>query len=112
MVVYPSTHEGFGNAFLEALYYKKPILCNRYAIYRTDIEPSGFKVCLMDGFLTDDVIEHVRRVLEDKTYRAEMVEHNYHVARHFFSYARLVAELRAVLAKPRLAPLHKENDAV
>jgi glycosyltransferase involved in cell wall biosynthesis len=26
-VTYPSTYEGFGNAFLETLYFKKPILC-------------------------------------------------------------------------------------
>jgi len=31
-----------GNAFLEAVYYRKPVMCNRYSIYRTDIEPKGF----------------------------------------------------------------------
>jgi glycosyltransferase involved in cell wall biosynthesis len=100
LVTYPSTYEGFGNAFLEAVYSKQPLLCNRYAIYRTDIEPCGFKVCLMDGFLTDDVIAAVRRVLEDADHRQRLVEHNYEVARRFFSYARLEAELRAMLAKP------------
>lgn len=101
-VSYPSIYEGFGNAFLETIYYKKPILCNRYAIYRTDIEPCGFKPVLMDGFLTDEVITHVRRVLEDEAYRTEMVEHNFKVAERFFSYSRVEAELRAILAKPRL----------
>ena len=43
LVAYPSTYEGFGNAFLEAIYYKCPIVCNRYAIYRTDIEPCGVR---------------------------------------------------------------------
>ena len=103
LVTYPSTYEGFGNAFLEAIYFKKPILCNRYAIYRTDIEPCGFKVCLMDGFLTDEVVAEVRRLLSDATYRAEIVEHNYQLATHFFSYGRLQAELRAMLAKPSLS---------
>jgi len=72
LVTYPSTYEGFGNAFLEAIYYKKPILCNRYGIYRTDIEPCGFKVILMDGFLTDDVVAQVRRVLDDKDYASDL----------------------------------------
>lgn len=102
LVTYPSTYEGFGNAFLEAVYFKQPILCNRYAIYQTDIEPCGFDVCLMDGFLTDAVVEHVRRVLQDSAYRQKMVEHNYEIALHYFSYARLEAELRAMLGKPRL----------
>ena len=56
-VTYPSSYEGFGNAFLEAAYYQKPILCNRYSIYRADIEPCGFDTILMDGFLTDDVVQ-------------------------------------------------------
>ncbi len=102
-VTYPSTYEGFGNAFLEAVYYKKPILCNLYAIYRTEIEPLGFEEILLDGFLTDDVVEHVRRVLNDKAHCEQMVAHNYRVAHQFFSYDRVETELRAILAKPRLA---------
>ncbi|MBC8873878.1 MAG: glycosyltransferase family 4 protein [Planctomycetes bacterium] len=102
LVTYPSTYEGFGNAFLEALYYRKPILCNRYAIYRTDIEPCGFDVILMDGFLTDETVERTRRVLDDEALRTRMVEHNYEVATRYFSYRRLEAELQAILAKPQL----------
>ena len=100
LVSYPSTYEGFGNAFLEAIYYKKPILCNRYGIYRTDIEPCGFKVILMDGFLTDDVVAQVHRVLDDKDYVRGLTEHNYVVASRFFSYNRVQNELQAILDKP------------
>lgn len=106
LVTYPSTYEGFGNAFLESIYRGVPVLCNRYAIYRTDIEPCGFRVILMDGFLTDEVIDQVRRVLSEPDLRRAMVEHNYQLGRQFFSYARAEAELRALLAKPRLAPMH------
>ena len=52
MVTYPSLYEGFGNAFLEAVYFHKPILVNRYSVYIVDIEPKGFEVVAMDGFLT------------------------------------------------------------
>lgn len=106
-VTYPSTYEGFGNAFLEAVYFKKPILCNLYGIYRTDIEPCGFDEILMDGFLTDDVVDQLRRVLTDEQQRRAMVEHNYDIARQYFSYGRVETELRALLAKPRLAPGHE-----
>jgi len=102
-VAYPSTYEGFGNAFLETVYFKKPIMCNRYAIYRTDIEPCGFDVILMDGFLTDDVVSKVREVTNDPTRRQRMVEHNYSVARQFFSYDRVEGELLAILNKPKMA---------
>ena len=43
-VTYPSLIEGFGNAFLETIYFKKPILVNNYSIYSTDIKPKGFVV--------------------------------------------------------------------
>ena len=102
-VTYPSTYEGFGNAFLEAIYLRQPILCNRYAIYRADIEPCGFDVVLMDGYLTDAVVEQVREVLDDPARRQAMVNHNYRVAHQFYSYARVEGELQALLNKPRLA---------
>jgi glycosyltransferase involved in cell wall biosynthesis len=98
-ITYPSTYEGFGNAFLEAIYYRKPILCNRYAIFRSDIEPCGFDTILMDGFLTDETVEQVRRVLSD-----------YEVATRFFSYRRVEDELQAILAKPTFAPARPDVD--
>ncbi len=49
LVTYPSMIEGFGNAFLEAIYYKRPIVVNNYAIYATDIRPKGFKVVEFNG---------------------------------------------------------------
>jgi glycosyltransferase involved in cell wall biosynthesis len=96
-VTYPSLYEGFGNAFLEAIYFRLPILINRYSIFARDIEPKGFRVPLMDGFLTKQVIEEVRRLLENPDYRAQTVEHNYAVARRFFSYPLLRRRLRTLI---------------
>ena len=100
LVTYPSEYEGFGNAFLEAIYHKRPVVCNRYTIYRMDIEPCGFRSILFDGYLTDTTVNEVRRVLDDKDLRREMVEHNYQVAREFFSYEVLDAELRLMVERP------------
>jgi glycosyltransferase involved in cell wall biosynthesis len=101
LVAYPSTYEGFGNAFLEAVYYKCPIVCNRYAIYRTDIEPCGLRPILFDVFPTDETIEEIHRVLEDRRYRQEMVEHNYEVASQFFSYEVVEDELHLMMRRPQ-----------
>lgn len=101
LVTYPSEYEGFGNAFLEAIFYKKPVICNRYAIYRTDIEPCGFKVVLFDGFLTQDTIDQVYQVLHDSAYRREMVEHNYQVAGRFFGYKVVEQELLTMINRPQ-----------
>jgi glycosyltransferase involved in cell wall biosynthesis len=101
VVAYPSTYEGFGNAFLEAIYYKCPIVCNRYAIYRSDIEPCGVRPILFDGFPTDETVEEIHRVLEDPQYREEMVGHNYEVASRFFSYEVVEDELRLMMRRPQ-----------
>jgi glycosyltransferase involved in cell wall biosynthesis len=103
LVAYPSTYEGFGNAFLETVYHRRPILCNRYSIFRTDIEPLGFNVIELDGYLTTDVIDEVRRVVSDPDYRRAMVEQNYQIARRFFSYRRVATELHSILSPPHLA---------
>lgn len=102
LVAYPSTYEGFGNAFLEAVYYRKPLLCNRYSIFQTDIEPYGFQVVEMDGFLTDEVVSEVRELLSDPSRAGTMAEHNYAVAKEHFSYRRVERELERMLTRPEL----------
>jgi glycosyltransferase involved in cell wall biosynthesis len=96
-ITYPSMYEGFGNALLEAFYYRKPVLVNRYSIFITDIEPKGYKVIAMNGLVTRNVIDHVRKVITDDAYRTEMVEHNYELSKAFFSYSVLRRKLRAMI---------------
>ncbi len=97
LVTYPSLYEGFGNAFLEAVYFKVPLLVNRYAIFGRDIEPKGFQCPVMEGYLTTDVVNQVRRILEDPAYRKKMVDHNYQVAARHYSYAELRRILRTLI---------------
>ena len=97
LVTYPSLYEGFGNALLEAFYFRVPIVVNRYAIYSRDIEPKGFRVPMMDGFVTRQVVEEVRHVLEDQHYRQKMVDHNYRLGKRFFSYSVLKRGLRTLI---------------
>ncbi len=99
LVTYPSLYEGFGNALLEAFYFKVPVLINRYAIFTRDIEPKGFRVPVMEGFLTHRVVEEVRQLLTDREYRREVGDHNYAVATRFYSYKVLRSTLRAILAQ-------------
>jgi predicted ATP-grasp superfamily ATP-dependent carboligase len=51
----------------------------------------------MDGFITQQVIKQVRRVLAEKDYRKEMVDHNFKTARRFYSYSVLRRNLRTLL---------------
>ncbi|MGD8834287.1 MAG: glycosyltransferase family 4 protein [Desulfobacteraceae bacterium] len=98
LVTYPSNFEGFGNAFLEAVYYRKPILVNNYSIYSTDIRPKGFSVIEIDGYVTRTAVRLAKKVLRDETFRETMVTHNYNIALHHFSYKILRHKLKALIA--------------
>ena len=97
LITYPSLYEGFGNALLEAFYYRKPVLVNRYAIFIADIEPKGFEVITMNGFLTRHVLDQVRRVISDDEYRTQMVDQNLELGKKFFSYSVLRRKLRSLI---------------
>jgi len=97
-ITYPSLYEGFGNAFLEAVYFKKPILINRYAIFVRDIEPKSFDLIVMDGYLTKKNVQKVREVLENQDLRERMTVHNYAVAARHYSYAMLKRQLDNMMA--------------
>ncbi len=86
LVTYPSGYEGFGNAFLEAIYYQKPIVVNRYSIYKVDIEPKGFDVITIDGFATKKCITKIKRVLHNEEMRERMVKRNFELGKRYFSY--------------------------
>lgn len=96
-ITYPSIYEGFGNAFLEAIYFKKPILINRYATFVRDIEPLGFDLAVMDGFLSKRTVKDVRQILESSQRRKAMVTNNYRIATRHYSYSVLRNQLTAIL---------------
>lgn len=96
-MTYPSLYEGFGNAFLEAIYFKVPVVVNRYGVFGRDIEPKGFRCPLMDGYVTRQVAEEVRRLLEDRAHREELVAHNYAVGARYYGYSVLRRSLHTLV---------------
>ena len=96
-ITYPSIIEGFGNAFLEAVYFKKPILINRYDTFVRDIEPLGFDLAVMDGFLTRKTIQKVKEILESPEKREKLVNKNYEIAARHYSYNELEKRLNAIM---------------
>jgi len=97
LVTYPSTIEGFGNAFLEALYYRRPIVVNNYSIFSFDIKPKGFQVIEFDGFITDHTVDRVAELLEHPEQVEQMVEHNFQLGRRYYSYTVLARHLSVLL---------------
>jgi glycosyltransferase involved in cell wall biosynthesis len=97
LVTYPSTFEGFVNAFLEAVYFRKPIVVNKYSIYTFDIEPKGFLAVEIDGYVTEDAVRKAREVLENQELRQKMVEKNYEIATRNYSYSVLQLKLKNLI---------------
>jgi glycosyltransferase involved in cell wall biosynthesis len=96
-VTYPTLYEGFGNALLEAIYFRKPVLVNRYSVYVADIAPLGFDFVEVDGWITDEAVSEVRRLLDDPGRCLAVVGKNYELARRHFSYAVLASALERLL---------------
>lgn len=99
LVTYPSDVEGFGNAFLEAVYYRRPIVCNMYTIFRLDILPKGFRVLTFDEYIDDQVVQAAREVLLHPETWEEALEHNYQVGRRYFSMRTLERRLAVLLGQ-------------
>ena len=99
LVTYPSNYEGFGNAFLEAIYYSKPVVVNKYSIYSTDIKPKGFDVIEIDGHVSEKALIKTRKVLEDADYRENMTRQNYRIAKTFFSFSTLAYKLKPLISE-------------
>jgi mannosylglucosylglycerate synthase len=98
LITYPSSIEGFGNAFLEAMYYRRPIVVNSYSTYEVDIKPRGFHVVEFDGYITEATVQQARQVLEDPQLAADWAEKNYRLAQQYFSYTVLERRLQMLLA--------------
>jgi glycosyltransferase involved in cell wall biosynthesis len=97
LVTYPSTIEGFGNAFLEAIYFRRPIIVNAYSIYSIDIKPKGFHVIEFDSYITDEAVRQTCDILQNPEQAQAMIEHNYQLAKRYYSYAVLERSLQALI---------------
>jgi len=97
LVTYPSSIEGFGNAFLETVYHRRPIVVNRYSIYEIDIAPRGFRAVEFDSYISSATIAATQRVLDDPALAAEWAETNYTQGARHFSFTVLDHRLRALL---------------
>ncbi|TET93708.1 MAG: glycosyltransferase family 1 protein [Desulfobacteraceae bacterium] len=98
LVTYPSNFEGFGNAFLEAIYFRRPIVVNDYSVYAIDIKPKGFKTIELDDYVDSKAVELTKKVLETPVLAKEMVEHNYELGIRYYSYSVLRQKLKALLS--------------
>ncbi|MGV8025357.1 MAG: glycosyltransferase [Anaerolineaceae bacterium] len=97
LVTYPSYTEGFGNALLEAIYFRKVVVINRYPVYEKDIRPLGFDLIEMDGQVTRDLIDQVIAIFNNDKRVLEMTENNFNLAKQYFSYEAIQPKLDKII---------------
>ena len=95
LMTYTSLIEGFGNAFLEGVYHRTPIFVNRYPIYDLDIRPKGFKCLELDGFVTAQLVNETRGLLDDGARARAWTDENYHLGLRHYSHQAVRDGLRA-----------------
>jgi hypothetical protein len=75
------------------------VIVNRYKVFIDDIEPKGFELVTMNGYLNEDVVSQTANIINHKQRRKEMVNHNYRLALKHYSYANLRKQLALIEPK-------------
>ena len=113
-VTYPSTWEGWGNQFIEAVFARLPVVLFEYPVWVSDLKPAGFRVVSLGDRVkgrderglvqvpaerlrqaADEIVE----ILVSPAKRAEMGEHNYAVGRKNFGFDALERLVRDLFAR-------------
>jgi glycosyltransferase involved in cell wall biosynthesis len=106
LVTYLPIWEGFGNALLEALAARVPVVITTYLVYKTDIAVTGLhNIEIRDRYdedgrlvIEDHVLEAMEYVLTHPEERKRMVEENFLIARREFGFGNLLDRLSGVFA--------------
>ena len=97
--------EGFGNAFLEAVSCRVPVVISTYLVYKTDIKGSGFKnIEIRDnydnqGFLKipDQILEKIHFILNDSREKQRVTDINFEIGKREFGFDLLSKKLNGLI---------------
>jgi glycosyltransferase involved in cell wall biosynthesis len=95
VVMYPSLWEGWGNQFIEAIFFKKPVVVLEYPVFKADIKPKGFKVTSLGSkilrnsegkiSLPEDAKQQaaaeIQKIITDKTMYDEIINYNFEIGK-------------------------------
>lgn len=98
LITYPSLYEGFGNALLEAVYFKRPTVVNCYPVYNADIKPLGFEFIELNGFVDENSVEEVKLLLDSSDEVHRITEKNFKIAQEHFSFKVLESKLKDLIS--------------
>lgn len=102
-VTYPTEVEGFGNQYVESVYFRKPVIITPYPVYLKDIKPLGFSSVEMPGKVTKKAINEVNELINEKSKREIIQERNFNLGKKYFSYDWVEGKLNKLFKEMKLS---------
>ena len=87
LVCFPSLSEGYGNALVEAVYHRRPVLVNRYSVYVSDIAPLGMSFIEIDASISDESVVAANRIVKGGRSVDVTVNRNFAIGEASLSYS-------------------------
>ncbi|MEN8237724.1 MAG: glycosyltransferase family 4 protein [Actinomycetota bacterium] len=98
LVCIPSLYEGYGNALVEAVYHRRPVLVNRYSVYTSDIAPLGFCFVEIDGAISSEAVAEANQIVVDPKGVDGIVERNFAIGESALSYSSALSVIEQSFA--------------
>jgi glycosyltransferase involved in cell wall biosynthesis len=106
LVTYLPVWEGFGNALVETIAARIPLVITTYLVYKTDIMGIGLNnIEIRDNYdregrliIPDHALDDIYHFLTHPDERRAMTESNFEIASHCFGYDTLRTKLKGVLS--------------
>ncbi|MGL1893348.1 MAG: glycosyltransferase [Spirochaetaceae bacterium] len=110
-VSYPSTYEGWGNQFIEAVFAKLPIICYEYPVFKTDIKPFEYNyITMKDKCEKNSNYKHLKTLSQDQICKTgdkllkclfsketnNLLDENFEIGQKYHSYSSLKKNLKEV----------------
>lgn len=79
------------------IYFRLPMIINRYEVYKKDIAPLGFDFVEIDEKITDKAVNACIEAIVDPVRKRKMVEWNFQLARNHFSYEAVTPVIKHLI---------------
>jgi len=105
LAIYMPKWEGFGNAFLEAVSCRVPVVVSTYLVYKTDIKSAGFdNLEVRDNYddegllkIPESILIDMHQILNDSEKRIQMTDKNFEIGKREFGFNMLSGKLNTLL---------------
>ena len=105
LAIYLPKWEGFGNAYLEAVSCRIPVVISTYLVYKTDIKCAGFEnIEIRDDYneegllnIPESVLDKIHLILNNPKKKDQMTKNNFEIGIKEFGFDMLAKKLNDLL---------------